>query len=88
MFKNASEEIMCRVFSIYLEGKARAWYKKLAPGSIDSFEKLAKKFMIRFWKRKKFTKTMADLMKIKQGRDKTIQVYLDSFIDESLQVED
>ena len=87
LFRNAPEEIMCKAFPLYLEGKARGWFQKLPSGSIGSFEELVQQFYSRFFQRKKFTKTVADLMNIRQGRDESLQAYVDRFNDESLQVE-
>lgn len=56
-------------------------------GSINSFEDLTRQFLGRFFQRKKHTKTVTDLMNIRQGKDETLQAYVDRFNDESLQVE-
>lgn len=87
IFKSAPEETMCNAFPMYLEGKARGWFWDLPRGSIRSFEDLAEQFLLRFYQRKRLTKTIADLMNIRQGRDETLKAFVDRFNDESMQVE-
>ncbi|GJT01433.1 reverse transcriptase domain-containing protein [Tanacetum coccineum] len=40
--------VWCRMFQQTLDGKARAWFDKLPPGSIDNWGSLQEKFLNRF----------------------------------------
>lgn len=41
----ATEEVMCRCFSLFLTNLATKWFCRLEPGSIDSWATLEKKFI-------------------------------------------
>ena len=42
------DEVMCKAFSITLKGLARSWFRKLPPGTIDSFGDLSRLFVAHF----------------------------------------
>lgn len=83
----ATDEVLCKVFSITFRGKARQWFDDLPRGSIASFRDLATSFLSRFFQLKKFTTTAADLMNIHQGKDESLSDFFTRFNEESLQVE-
>lgn len=76
IFKKVPEPTMCNAFPLFLDGKARGWFQSLPAGSINSFEDLTRQFLGRFFQRKKHTKTVTDLMNIRQGKDETLQAYI------------
>ncbi|GFZ19639.1 hypothetical protein Acr_28g0003440 [Actinidia rufa] len=43
-----SDEVMYKAFFATLKGSARSWYRKLSPGTIDSFDDLSKLFVANF----------------------------------------
>ncbi|XP_057502720.1 uncharacterized protein LOC130786440 [Actinidia eriantha] len=43
-----SDEIMCKAFSTTLQELARSWFRKLSPGTIDSFDDLSRLFVANF----------------------------------------
>ncbi|GFY92745.1 hypothetical protein Acr_08g0011410 [Actinidia rufa] len=48
LFQDYSDEVMCKAFSATLKGPARSWFKKLPPGTIDSFDDLSRLFIAYF----------------------------------------
>jgi hypothetical protein len=42
------DEVACRAFPTTLLGNAREWFRSLTPGSIDTFEDLARAFLTHF----------------------------------------
>lgn len=83
----ATDEILCKAFAITFWGKARQWFDDLPRGSIRSFRDLAASFLSRFFQLKKFTKSSADLMNIRQGKDESLGDFFTRFNEESLLVE-
>ncbi|GFZ09644.1 hypothetical protein Acr_21g0002430 [Actinidia rufa] len=43
-----SDEVMCKAFSVTLKGSARSWFRKLTPGTIDTFDDLSRHFVANF----------------------------------------
>ena len=43
-----SDDVMCKDFSATLKGLARTWFRKLSPGTTDSFGKLSRLFVANF----------------------------------------
>ena len=41
MLQGASDEVMCKAFSVTLKGSVRSWFRKLSPRTIDSFGNLS-----------------------------------------------
>ncbi|GKD11709.1 gag protein, partial [Tanacetum coccineum] len=60
------EPAWCRFYQIMLSGAARFWYDHLAPGSIDGFYQLRDKFRANFLQQRRFQKTQAEILGIRQ----------------------
>ncbi|GFZ21700.1 hypothetical protein Acr_29g0008620 [Actinidia rufa] len=48
LLQGCSDEVMCKAFSAILKGPARSWFRKLSPGTIDSFGDLSRLFVANF----------------------------------------
>ncbi|GFY87765.1 hypothetical protein Acr_05g0014040 [Actinidia rufa] len=54
--QGCSDEVMCKAFSATLKGPARSWFRKLSPGTVDSFGELSRLFVANFMSCRKPTK--------------------------------
>ncbi|PWA57106.1 reverse transcriptase domain-containing protein [Artemisia annua] len=73
------EPAWCRFFHITLCGAARFWYDNLAPGSIDGFYQLRSKFRANFLQQRRFQKTQAEILGIRQRPEESLKDYLARF---------
>ncbi|GFS40586.1 hypothetical protein Acr_00g0069430 [Actinidia rufa] len=53
--QGCSDEVMCKAFSATLKGSARSWFRKLSPGTVDSFGELNRLFVANFMSCRKST---------------------------------
>jgi hypothetical protein len=73
-----SDDLRVPLFSLSLTGTAFSWFTSLAPSSIQSCNKLERKFHDHFYSgdnQAKFT----DLTSVKQGRDESVTDYFKRF---------
>ncbi|PWA89450.1 reverse transcriptase domain-containing protein [Artemisia annua] len=82
------EPAWCRFFHITLNGAARFWYDNLVPGSIDNFHELRDKFRSNFLQQRRFQKTQAEILGIRQRHDEPLRSYLERFGKETLHMID
>ena len=82
------EPAWCRFFHITLCGAARFWYDNLAPGSIDGFHQLRDKFRANFLQQRRFQKTQAEILGIRQRPDEPLRDYVARFSKETLHMAD
>ncbi|PWA94888.1 reverse transcriptase domain-containing protein [Artemisia annua] len=82
------EPAWCRFFHIALSGAARFWYDNLMPGSIDNFHELKDKFRSNFFQQRRFQKTQAEILGIRQRHDEPLRSYLERFWKETLHMTD
>lgn len=80
--------IWCKVFPATLTDKACFWFEKLPPGSISSYEELEQQFRAHFSQMKRFQKTKAEFMAIRQGESEPLGQFITRFNSESLQLAD
>ncbi|GJT49042.1 gag protein [Tanacetum coccineum] len=78
------EPAWCRFFQITLSGAARFWYDNLPPGGIDSFHELRNNFM----QQRRFKKTQAKILGIRQRSNESLKDYLARFGEETLHMTD
>ncbi|GJS81586.1 reverse transcriptase domain-containing protein [Tanacetum coccineum] len=69
------EPALCRFFHITLCGATRFWYDNLAPRIIDGFHQLRDKFRVNFLQQRRFQKTQAKILGIRQRPDESLKEY-------------
>ncbi|GKA47446.1 gag protein [Tanacetum coccineum] len=82
------EPAWCRIFNITLCGAARFWYDNLSPESIDNFHQLWEKFRANFMQQRRFQKTQAEILGIRQKSEESLKDYLARFGKETLHMTD
>ncbi|PWA92900.1 gag protein [Artemisia annua] len=82
------EPAWCRFFHITLSGAARFWYDNLTPGSINGFHQLRDKFRANFLQQRRFQKTQAEILGIRQRPDESLKDYVARFSKETLHMAD
>ncbi|PWA65334.1 reverse transcriptase domain-containing protein [Artemisia annua] len=70
------EPAWCRFFQITLSGAARFWYDNLAPRSIDGFHQLRDKFRANFLQQRRFQKTQAEILGVRQQPEESLKDYV------------
>ncbi|GJT29574.1 reverse transcriptase domain-containing protein [Tanacetum coccineum] len=75
--------VWCRMFQQTLDGKAREWFDKLPPGSIDNWGDLQEKFLIRFGMLKACDKDPTEISKIVQKANETLPNFKERWVSES-----
>ncbi|GKB66479.1 gag protein, partial [Tanacetum coccineum] len=82
------EPAWCHFLHITLSGAARFWYDNLSPGCINSFHELKDKFRANFLQQRRFQKTQAEILGIRQRSDESLRDYLQRFGKETLHMTD
>jgi len=77
---------MCRVFPNSLKGMALSWFTKLPPYSVDSFKTLVNMFTTQFATSRPHHLTSITLVNIRQGRNESLQAFMDKFNQVALQI--
>ncbi|CAJ2633414.1 unnamed protein product [Trifolium pratense] len=72
-YRNVRGSIKCKLFPTTLRKGAMAWYKSLAPGSIDSWSDLCARFRAHFTSSRRHPKTEATLEAIIQGETEPLR---------------
>ncbi|GJW13912.1 reverse transcriptase domain-containing protein [Tanacetum coccineum] len=75
--------VWCRMFQQALDGKARAWFDKLPPGSIDNWGSLQEKFLNIFEMLKACDKDPMEISKIVQKANETLPHFKERWVSES-----
>ncbi|CAJ2645722.1 unnamed protein product [Trifolium pratense] len=78
-YRNVRGSIKCKLFPTTLRKGAMAWYKSLAPGSVDSWSDLCARFRAHFTSSRRHPKTEATLEAIIQGENEPLRSYLERF---------
>ncbi|GFY97496.1 hypothetical protein Acr_12g0000370 [Actinidia rufa] len=77
-----------KAFSATLKGSARIWFRKLSPGTIDSFCKLSRLFIANFMSCRVRQKSVPHLFTIHQKDGESLKEYVKHFNQVVLEVED
>ncbi|GJS93837.1 reverse transcriptase domain-containing protein [Tanacetum coccineum] len=75
--------VWCRMFQQSLDGKARTWFDKLPPGSIDNWGDLQRKFLNRFGMLKECDKDPTEISKIVRRANETLPNFKERWVSES-----
>ncbi|GFZ08714.1 hypothetical protein Acr_20g0005220 [Actinidia rufa] len=86
--KGCSDEVMCKAFSATLKGPARSWFRKLSPGTIDSFGDLSRLFVANFMSCRNRQKNASHLFTIHQKETESLKDFVKRFNQAILEVED
>ncbi|XP_014492283.1 uncharacterized protein LOC106754732 [Vigna radiata var. radiata] len=76
---SSNELVWCRVFSLSLKEEALDWFHSLPPGTIDSFVTLRQLFIQQYASSKAPGLTYTTLVRMKQGREESLKMFMDRF---------
>ena len=88
LLQGYSDEVMCKAFSTTLKGSARSWFRKLSPGTIDSFGDLSRLFVANFMSCRIRQKNASHLFTIHQKETENLKEYVKQFNKAILEVKD
>ncbi|VFQ76691.1 unnamed protein product [Cuscuta campestris] len=71
-----SEEVLCRSFPATLDGLASEWFNELPEGKIDSWEDLARRFLVHFAGNRKKKLHFSHLLSVRQRPDEPLREFL------------
>ncbi|GFY96746.1 hypothetical protein Acr_11g0010520 [Actinidia rufa] len=71
--QGCSDEVMCKAFSATLKGSARSWFRKLSPGTIDSFGELSRLFVANFMSCRNRQKNASHLFTVHQKETESLK---------------
>ncbi|KAI9165341.1 hypothetical protein LWI28_012207 [Acer negundo] len=77
---------MCKMFLSTLTDSAKTWFRKLPPGSVDSFSKPTKAFYAQFQGIKPRPKDLILLQYLIQEQGETLRSYVEKFHKEVIQM--
>ncbi|GFZ21446.1 hypothetical protein Acr_29g0006080 [Actinidia rufa] len=86
--QGCSDEVMCKAFSATLKGPARSWFRKLSPGTIDSFGDLSRLFVANFISCRNRQKNASHLFTVHQKETESLKDFVKRFNQAILEVED
>ncbi|GFS38726.1 hypothetical protein Acr_00g0059080 [Actinidia rufa] len=86
--QGCSDEVMCKAFSATLKGPARSWFRKLSPGTVDSFGELSRLFVANFMSCRNRQKNASHLFTIHQKETESLKDFVKRFNQAVLDVED
>ncbi|GFY98578.1 hypothetical protein Acr_12g0011190 [Actinidia rufa] len=86
--QGCSDEVMCKAFSATLKGPARSWFRKLSPGTVDSFGELSRLFVANFMSCRNRQKNTSHLFTVHQKETESLKDFVKRFNQAVLDVED
>ncbi|GFZ13029.1 hypothetical protein Acr_23g0014140 [Actinidia rufa] len=86
--QGCSDEVMCKAFSATLKGPARSWFRKLSPGTVDSFGELSRLFVANFMSCRNQQKNASHLFTVHQKETESLKDFVKRFNQAVLDVED
>ncbi|GFY81279.1 hypothetical protein Acr_01g0010880 [Actinidia rufa] len=87
LLQDCSDEVMCKAFSANLKGPARSWFRKLSPGTIDSFGDLSRLFVANFMSCRNRQKNASHLFTVHQKETESLKDFVKRFNQAVLEVE-
>ncbi|GFZ00594.1 hypothetical protein Acr_14g0002290 [Actinidia rufa] len=87
LLQGCSDEVMCKAFSATLKGPARSWFRKLSPGTIDSFGDLSRLFVANFMSFRNRQKNASHLFTVHQKETESLKDFVKRFNQAILEVE-
>ncbi|GFZ14442.1 hypothetical protein Acr_24g0006320 [Actinidia rufa] len=88
LLQGCSDEVMCKAFSATLKGPTRSWFRKLSPGTIDSFGDLSRLFVANFMSCRNRQKNASHLFTVHQKETESLKDFVKRFNQAILEVED
>ncbi|KAK4438106.1 hypothetical protein Salat_0144700 [Sesamum alatum] len=82
----SNDSLLCQVFRTTLVGRAQTWFSHLGPGSINSFDQLARSFIHHFAGNKRYPKNPRYLFAIVQEEWEPLRSYVQRFSNEILEI--
>ncbi|XP_014499222.1 uncharacterized protein LOC106760277 [Vigna radiata var. radiata] len=76
---SSDELVWSRVFSLSLKEEALDWFHSLQPGTIDNFVELRQLFTQQYASSKTPGVTYTALVRMKQGREESLKLFMDRF---------
>ncbi|XP_022634739.1 uncharacterized protein LOC106756924 [Vigna radiata var. radiata] len=76
---SSDELVWCRVFSLSLKEEALDWFHSLQPGTIGNFAELRQLFTQQYATNKTPGVTYTTLVRMRQGRDESLKLFMDRF---------
>ncbi|GFY87779.1 hypothetical protein Acr_05g0014180 [Actinidia rufa] len=86
--QGCSDKVMCKAFSATLKGPARSWFRKLSPGTVDSFGELSRLFVANFMSCRNRQKNASHLFTVHQKETESLKDFVKRFNQAVLDVED
>ncbi|GFY82290.1 hypothetical protein Acr_02g0005300 [Actinidia rufa] len=86
--QGCSDEVMCKAFSATLKGPVRSWFRKLSPGTVDSFGELSRLFVANFHELQKLTKECLPPIHRSPKKTESLTDFVKRFNQAVLDVED
>lgn len=77
---------LCKLFSSSLKGSVRTWYSMLRARSIGDFKELSRQFHLAFMSNQKAEVDTNSLVRIRQGRNKSLKDYWKRFNGKMIQI--
>ncbi|KAG8380678.1 hypothetical protein BUALT_Bualt06G0040800 [Buddleja alternifolia] len=84
---NLSDALNSQIFVTSLTGRAQEWFTNLPTGCIVNYLQFIHKFDYHFSSKRKYAKSEVHLFSIKQKEDENLQIFVDHFNDEVVDVQ-
>jgi len=85
---SVDRRVHCRLFPTTLRGPALDWYHSLPTNSVNSFEMLCARFIVRFADSKSASTLLASLQNVVQGDNGSLRHYMARFTRATLSIPD
>ncbi|GFZ05117.1 hypothetical protein Acr_17g0006890 [Actinidia rufa] len=87
--QGCSDEVMCKAFFATLKRPSRSWFRKLSPGTIDSFGELSRLFVANFMSYRNRQKNASHLFTVHHQKEtESLKDFVKRFNQAILEVED